>query len=207
MNDYLYKLEKFLIEDLKKIENINILEFGVRKGVSTKLFLEIVKLKNGRLYSVDTEDYSNLFNDKNWKFFKTRDDNFEYIKKNIPEQLDVIYLDSVHEAKHVEKIFYNYYNFLKVGGYFIIDDISHLPYLKNNLRNNFFNEINNQETFKKILDIYNSNYNNFDLIFSFISSGMAKIIKKKDSPLNINKKIMSRENSIKNFLRLILKNL
>jgi predicted O-methyltransferase YrrM len=207
MNDYLYKLEQFLIEDLKKIENINILEFGVRKGVSTKLFLEIVKLKNGRLYSVDIEDCSNLFNDKNWKFFKTRDDNFEYIKKNIPEQLDVIYLDSVHEAKHVEKIFYNYYNFLKVGGYFIIDDISHLPYLKNNLRNNFFNEINNQETFKKILDIYNSNYNNFDLIFSFISSGMAKIIKKKDSPLNINKKIISRENSIKNFLRLILKNL
>jgi hypothetical protein len=144
---------------------------------------------------------------ENWKFFKTRDDNFEYIKKNIPEQLDVIYLDSVHEAKHVEKIFYNYYNFLKVGGYFIIDDISHLPYLKNNLRNNFFNEINNQETFKKILDIYNSNYNNFDLIFSFVSSGMAKIIKKKDSPLNINKKIISRENSIKNFLRLILKNL
>jgi hypothetical protein len=36
---------------------------------------------------------------------------------------------------------------------------------------------------------------------------MAKIIKKKDSPLNINKKIISRENSIKNFLRLILKNL
>jgi predicted O-methyltransferase YrrM len=70
MNDYLYKLEHFLIEDLKKIENINILEFGVRKGVSTKLFLEIVKLKNGRLYSVDIDDCSNLFNDKNWKFFK-----------------------------------------------------------------------------------------------------------------------------------------
>lgn len=205
MNNYSYKLEQFLVEDLRKIQNINILEFGVRKGISTKLFLEIARLNNGRVYSVDIDDCSNLFNDKNWTFFKTRDDNFDYIQKNVPSQLDVIYLDSVHEANHVENIFYNYFSFLKVGGYFIIDDISHLPYLKDSDRNNFFNEINNQETFEKILEIYNSNYDNFDLNFSFISSGLAKIIKKKNVLLNKNKKIQSRKNSIKNFLRKIVK--
>jgi predicted O-methyltransferase YrrM len=205
MNDYSYKLEQFLVKDLKKIQNINILEFGVRKGISTKLFLEIARLNNGRVYSVDIDDCSNLFNDKNWSFFKTRDDNFDYIKKNVPSQLDVIYLDSVHEPKHVENIFYNYFSFLKVGGYFIIDDISHLPYLKDSDRSNFFNEINNQETFEKILEIYNSNYDNFDLNFSFISSGLAKIIKKKNVLLNKNKKIQSRKNSIKNFLRKLVK--
>jgi len=205
MNNYSYKLEQFLVKDLRKIQNINILEFGVRKGISTKLFLEIARLNNGRVYSVDIDDCSNLFNDKNWNFFKTRDDNFDYIQKNVPSQLDVIYLDSVHEANHVENIFYNYFSFLKVGGYFIIDDISHLPYLKDSARNNFFNEINNQETFEKILEIYNSNYDNFDLNFSFISSGLAKIIKKKNVLLNKNKKIQSRKNSIKNFLRKIVK--
>jgi predicted O-methyltransferase YrrM len=205
MNNYSYKLEQFLVKDLRKIQNINILEFGVRKGISTKLFLEIARLNNGRVYSVDIDDCSNLFNDKNWNFFKTRDDNFDYIQKNVPSQLDVIYLDSVHEANHVENIFYNYFSFLKVGGYFIIDDISHLPYLKDSDRNNFFNEINNQETFEKILEIYNSNYDNFDLNFSFISSGLAKIIKKKNVLLNKNKKIHSRKNSIKNFLRKLVK--
>jgi hypothetical protein len=205
MNNYSYKLEQFLVKDLRKIQNINILEFGVRKGISTKLFLEIARLNNGRVYSVDIDDCSNLFNDKNWNFFKTRDDNFDYIQKNVPSQLDVIYLDSVHEANHVENIFYNYFSFLKVGGYFIIDDISHLPYLKDSDRNNFFNEINNQETFEKILEIYNSNYDNFDLNFSFISSGLAKIIKKKNVLLNKNKKIQSRKNSIKNFIRKIIK--
>jgi predicted O-methyltransferase YrrM len=205
MNNYSYKLEQFLVKDLKKIQNINILEFGVRKGISTKLFLEIARLNNGRVYSVDIDDCSNLFNDKNWSFFKTRDDNFDYIKTNVPSQLDVIYLDSVHEAKHVENIFYNYFSLLKVGGYFIIDDISHLPYLKDSDRSNFFNEINNQETFEKILEIYNSNYDNFDLNFSFISSGLAKIIKKKNVLLNKNKKIQSRKNSIKNFLRKLVK--
>jgi predicted O-methyltransferase YrrM len=205
MNNYSYKLEQFLVKDLKTIQNINILEFGVRKGISTKLFLEIARLNNGRVYSVDVDDCSNLFNDKNWTFFKTRDDNFDYIKKNVPTQLDVIYLDSVHEANHVENIFYNYFGFLKVGGYFIIDDISHLPYLKDSDRNNFFNEINNQETFEKILEIYNSNYDNFDLYFSFISSGLAKIIKKKNVLLNKNNKIQSRKNSVKNFLRKLIK--
>jgi len=205
MNDYSYKLDKFLIEDLKKIKNLNILEFGVRKGISTKFFLEIAKLNNGRVYSVDIDDCSNLFNDKNWKFFKARDDDFDYIQKNIPTQLDIVYLDSVHEAKHVENIFYNYFSFLKVGGYFIIDDISHLPYLKDKDRNNFFNEINNQETFEKILDIYNVNQDNFDLYFSFISSGLAKIIKKKNVLLNKSRKILSRKSSIKNFVRKLIK--
>ena len=204
MNDYSYKLKQFLCDDLIKIENPNILEFGVRKGISTKLFLEIAKAKNGKVFSVDVEDCSSLFTDRNWKFFKTRDDNFDYIKKEIPHELDVIYLDTVHEAKHVEKIFYNYFNFLKVGGYFIIDDISHLPYLKDKERNNFFNEINNQETFEKILEIYNSNYNNFDLYFSFISSGLAKIIKKKNAKLNNCEKIISRKKSLKNFVRRLL---
>jgi len=165
------------------------------------LFLEIAKAKNGKVFSVDIQDCSKLFDDKNWKFFKARDDNFNYIKKKIPHELDIIYLDTVHEAKHVENIFYNYFNFLKVGRYFIIDDTSHLPYLKNEQRNNFFNEINNQETFEKILEIYNFNYNNFDLYFSFIASGLAKIIKKKNSKLNKCKKIISRKHSLKNFVR------
>ena len=30
----------------------------------------------------------------------------------------------------IEKIFYEYYDMLKNGGYFFIDDISHIPYLK-----------------------------------------------------------------------------
>ena len=42
-----------------------------------------------------------------------------------------------------------YFNRLKINGLFIIDDISHLPYIKNNIRDNFYCEINNKETFIK----------------------------------------------------------
>ena len=204
MSDYDYKIEVFLKDQIQKISNPNILEFGVREGRSTKIFLDLCKQKNGKLFSVDVDDYSHLFNDKNWTFLKTRDDNFEFLKNKLPKKFDIIYLDSLHEADHVEKIFYYYYEFLEIGGHFYIDDISWLPYLKTSLRNNFYCEINNKETFERLMEIYNNNLNNFDIFFTFISSGMCRIIKK-DNQLNGLKRIVTREKSLKNIFRKILK--
>ena len=42
-NDYIRKLNNFMLDEIKDIKNIKILEFGVRKGISTKLFLDCVK--------------------------------------------------------------------------------------------------------------------------------------------------------------------
>jgi predicted O-methyltransferase YrrM len=204
MSDYLHKIDTFLKKDLFKINNPQIVEFGVREGRSTKLFLDLCDQNNGKLFSVDIDDYSNLFTNKNWKFIKSRDDNFDFLENILPKEIDIIYLDSLHEADHVEKIFYHYFKKLKINGYFFIDDISWVPYLKTEERNNFYCEINNKETFEKILSIYSSNQNNFDLEFSFISSGMCKIIKKNDH-LNLQKKLIFRSDSIKNYLRKIIK--
>ena len=73
---------------------------------------------------MDVNDYSKLFNDPNWKFIRARDDDFDHILKNIPSQVDIIYLDTIHTAKHVKKIFNYYYSYLKYNGFFIIDDVS-----------------------------------------------------------------------------------
>ena len=205
MSDHTRKLSELLNEKLKDKKRMTILEFGVREGISTKLFLDIVEKKDGSLYSIDIEDSSHLFDSKKWKFIKSRDDNFEYLKDLIPKEFDLIFLDSFHQANHVIKILHLYYSRLKVGGLFIIDDISWLPYTKDKPRNNFFCEINNQETFEELLKLYNTNINNFDLEFSFISTGLAIIRKKKINSLNPKKKILSRKNSIKNFIRKIIK--
>ena len=206
MSDYIYKLDTFLKDDLLKLNKPQIVEFGVKEGRSTKIFLDICKQKSGNLYSIDIEDYSHLSKDPNWKFFKTRDDNFKYLEEKLPKEIDVIYLDSLHEADHVEKIFYHYFKKLNLNGIFYIDDISWLPYLKNEKRNNFYCEINNKETFERILSIYQANQDNFDLEFSFISSGMCKVIKKKKD-LNKRKKILLRDQSIKNQIRKIFKSI
>jgi len=201
MDDYTNKIDKNLFNLIQKIENPIILELGVQGGLSTKKFIETCNKNNGFLYSVDIDDCSNVSSDKKWSFIQSRDDNFEFIKSKIPKKIDILYIDSLHEAKHVSKIIYGYYDLLNVGGIIFIDDISHLPYVKNGIRNNFYCEINNQETFDMLLEIYFSNYDRIDLNFSFESSGLAIIKKKTDKFLDQKIKIKSRKFSIKNQIR------
>ena len=201
MFSYEEKIEKNLFPLIKKIQNPQILELGVQSGISTKKFLEICNQNNGNLYSVDINDCSKVVEDPKWKFIKSRDDDFNFIKSKIPEKLDVIFIDTLHEAKHVEKIFYNYYNNLKNGGLIFVDDVSHLPYINNTRKTDFYCEINNRETFNTLLQIYYYNYNCFTLNFSFESSGLAIIKKKNNNNLKASAKLNSREHSLKNLIR------
>ena len=157
MHNYNYKIENSIKSYINNFKNPKILEFGVKEGRSTKIFLQLCKSNNGKLFSVDIDDCSKVSNDPNWKFIKSRDDNFDYVKSEAPYEFDVLFIDTIHEANHVKKILYNYYDIIKVGGYIFIDDISHLPYLKKFERDNFYCEINNQETFKILTEIYNLN--------------------------------------------------
>ena len=200
MDDYQYKLNSYLFPIIKKIKDPIILELGVQNGRSTKKFIEICEENNGKLFSVDIDDCSHVLQNKKWKFLHSRDDNFNYIKANIPKKIDVLFIDTLHEAKHVEKLIYNYFDIINIGGYIFIDDISHLPYVNSNRKTDFYCEINNNETFEKILEIYYYNYSKFDLNFSFISSGLG-VLKKKEENLFPSKKIKSHKYSFKNIIR------
>ena len=114
-------------------------------------------------------------------------------------------MDSYHEPNHVEKIFRYYYPKIKNGGFYIIDDICWLPYVKNNYRDNFGCEMANLETYQRLLEIYYKNSENFDLEFSFVGSGLAKIKKKNDNNLNSSVKIPNRYYSFKNMIKKIIK--
>ncbi len=195
-------IENILIKN--NFKNIKILEFGVDKGISTSLFLKFCNKTNSRLFSIDTIDYSRIIKNKNWKFLQSRDDNFKKVNKFINWPVDIIFLDTEHTAKHVEKIFYMYISKLKVGGLFIIDDISWLPYHKKAQRNNEWIENNNRETFKKLIEIYNSNQDSLRISFYFESSGLS-IITKTSKEIKFSKKIPSREFSLKNILRKLFK--
>ena len=204
------KLSRFIFDNIKDIKNPQIFEFGVRAGISTKFFLDLCQKNNGKCVSVDMNDYSNLFNDKNWQFIHSKDDNFDLIKKLIPKELDIIFLDTLHEAAHVENIIYNYYDLLKKDGYFVIDDISWIPYLKNSWRDNFNLETENRKTFELLIDIYLTNQDNIRLNFCFDASGLAKIKKIAENPLNkkkhINSRIYSLRHLLKQIKRTIIKN-
>ena len=190
---------------LKDFKNPKILEFGVRKGISTKIFLDLCNKNNGKLISVDVDNYKSLFKSKSWTFIQSRDDDYKYIKKFLPKKIDIIHLDSLHEAKHVAKIIYSYYPLLKPGGIFLVDDISCLPYLRGTKKNSFGNEIANQETFEIIQEIFFFNKENFDLGYSFVDSGLAIIRKLNNKKLNLCRKLNYRKYSTLNSLRKIKK--
>ena len=208
-NRHKRKFKDFVIAISMNLDSPKILEFGVsERGMSTELFIELCEKKNGKLISVDINNYAKKFKSKNWHFINSRDDNFNEIEKIIKGEIfDIIYLDTIHKANHVEKILFYYYEKLKEGGYFFIDDTSWLPYTKKREKNNFSIEVNNSETFDKLLQIHNVNHESFDLDFSFVGTGVARITKLSTKKLVMSKKIPTRKYSPLNFMRKIYLNL
>ena len=166
------------------------------------MFLEVCDKNNGNLISVDILDCSKVSNNPRWRFIHSSDDNFDYINNIIKKKIDILFIDSLHDPNHIRKVFYNYFNFVKINGLIFIDDLVWLPYVKGGYRDNEFVETINRLTFNKILEIFNENKNNFTLDINFSGSGLA-IIKKINAKLNYEKKISNRLFSLKNILKII----
>ena len=64
-------------------------------------------------------------------------------------------------------------------------------------------EVNNYETFFRLIKIYNSNFEKMNLEFSFLGTGAAKITKLSEEELIKPCEINNRFYSLKNLLRLI----
>jgi len=77
--------------------------------------------------------------------------------------------------------------------------------LKGNQHNHFYKEINNKETFESLLQIYSLNSNTMNIKFNFADTGAAVITKLKDKNLLFNKNNISRDTTLKNYLRLLYK--
>lgn len=204
--DFLYKPKlKYINKFIDNIPNIRILELGVMHGRSTKMFLDVCDRNNGSLTSIDIDDYSNLFINKNWKFIKSRDDNFNFISKQFKKNsFDIIYIDSLHEPNHVKKVLFFYYDYLKVNGRVFIDDINWLPFVKGSFKDSEYSEIINKKTFNKIIEIYYQNLENFELEFNFSGTGNVNIKKLNNTVLNEPIKIKNRLYGIRNILRSVI---
>jgi len=204
--DFLYKPKLEYIKNfIDKITNINILEFGVMHGRSTSFFLDLCHKQDGKLTSVDVNDHSKLFSDKNWTFIHSRDDNFRLIEKLKIKKFDIIYIDSLHEPNHIKKILYIYYDLLKVGGRVFIDDINWLPYVKGSFKDSEYSEVVNRKTFSKIIDIYYANLEKIKLEVSFAGTGNANILKLNNDKLSEPKKIRNRILGLRNLARFFIK--
>ena len=85
----------------------NVMEIGVRTGMSTFSFLAGVEEHGGHLYSVDIDDLShgqrngfllgNVLNHPQWTFINADSvTEIEHIKSIIPAELDLLFIDGSH---------------------------------------------------------------------------------------------------------------
>ena len=61
---------QFINNSIEKINNIKILELGVRAGISTSMFLNLCEKNNGKLLSVDIDDYAREGKKRSRKMWK-----------------------------------------------------------------------------------------------------------------------------------------
>jgi predicted O-methyltransferase YrrM len=104
----------------------NILEIGVRGGVSTASFLIGLEERGGHLWSVDvTEHCGDLYaGHPQWTFIHADSRNVEFVKSKIPVELDILMIDGLHAYEGVWSDFFNYGQMVKSGGIILAHDVA-----------------------------------------------------------------------------------
>jgi predicted O-methyltransferase YrrM len=181
-----------------KREDPIIVELGVDKGQSTRVFLNAIsEKKNSKLISVDIKDCSNAAVSSQWIFVQQ---NSVDIKSLIQKQpiikngIDILYIDSLHTESHVLNEVNNYFEYIKPSGVIYFDDVDSSPYMIGQRKDSINAEIDNRNIYELLEAIFRANYSSIDFSIIKGSTGLAKFVKlsklgdRLNSPLNIKKR-------------------
>lgn len=106
---------------LRAIAGGNILEIGVREGVSTSCFLLGLKQHGGHLWSIDINpECGELFDDPQWTFING--DSNKLTLANAP-QIDILFIDGDHTSPSVDNDLFNFASLVRYGGLILMHDI------------------------------------------------------------------------------------
>lgn len=110
---------------ISSVAHGNILEIGVRTGISTASFLRGLEKNGGHLYSCDNNsECSKIFaGHPQWTFIYANSQDPELIVTKIPSSLDVLFIDGDHTYEGVKADLNNYAPLVKSGGRIILHDV------------------------------------------------------------------------------------
>ncbi len=169
----------YIYEKLSEFRNPLILEFGVNKGGSTKMFLRFLEKNPGSIYSIDINDCSHASNSLKWNFFQSNDLDYFKIIEKFPEiknrGIDILYIDSYHDPSHVKLLLSKWFSLINKNGYIFFDDTESLPY---RLKKNFTLSVINDEIDLVVRNFYYQNYEQLTYVKYYIGTGLS-IFKKK----------------------------
>lgn len=162
---------------------ITILELGTRDGVSTSVFLRACEERGGVVVSVDIADCSSVSDSNNWQFVQSDSTDISKIVAAAPilrDGIDILLIDSLHRAGHVEKELFGWFEFLKEDGIAIFDDIDPFVYRQGQRKDNVFNEVVWQDIQDFVNAVFRANENSLSLSMHFGSTGLAVLRKRED---------------------------
>lgn len=104
----------------------NILEFGVRDGISTAAFLYGIERQGGILWSVDKNpECGKLFSGHPlWRFIQADScDVTRIIDLGLPGKLDIVFLDTEHDYEHVSNELTSWHTMVDMDGMILVHDV------------------------------------------------------------------------------------
>jgi predicted O-methyltransferase YrrM len=193
-------------EALKRINPI-IVELGVDKGQSTRVFLNAISEKNNsRLISIDIRDCKDAVISDKWEFVQQNSIDIEALlsKKTIlKDGIDILYVDSLHTESHVLKEIYGFFEYIKPNGIIYFDDIDSGPYMSGQRKDSINTEIDNRKIFNLLEAIFRANYSSIDFSIHRGSTGLAKFIKRSNLGDKLNEPIYVSKRRLRLFWRFL----
>jgi predicted O-methyltransferase YrrM len=157
-----------------------IVELGTDRGLSATMFLQACEQNDGQLVSVDIRDCSHVCNDQRFHFVQSDSTSVEDIVRRKPflrDGIDVLYVDSLHERRHVEREVRNWWPYLKAGSTVIFDDVDPHIYRPGQRKDNAGSERNWQQIYDFVTEFFWANVDDLELTVHFGSTGLAVISK------------------------------
>jgi predicted O-methyltransferase YrrM len=121
---------KFHLNFIFNMSKGNMLELGVRSGVSTSALLHAAETHNGHLWSIDKDGgCASIFKDcPYWTFIHgDSTDREKAVESGLPGELDVIFIDTEHRYNQVIMELLTWSNFLKQDGIIMVHDVESYP--------------------------------------------------------------------------------
>ena len=110
-----------LVHIVQKLEAKTVIELGVRYGASTAAFLHALEQTDGHLWSVDPVRLWNGVPLDRWTFLEGYDTD-EHVLAALPEQADIIFIDTTHEYLQTRAEIELYRSRVREGGAMIFHD-------------------------------------------------------------------------------------
>ena len=167
-------------EASKRVSPI-IVELGVDKGQSTRVFLNAISEKNdSRLISIDIRDCKNAVKSDKWEFVQQNSIDIDSLltkKPILKNGIDILYIDSLHTELHVLKEIYGFFEYIKPNGVIYFDDVDSGPYMNGQRKDSINTEIGNRKILNLLEAIFRANSSSIDFSIHHGSTGLAKFIK------------------------------